>query len=62
MLAQTLHPSFPVTNRGIVFKAPKLAPLTSMVISMPEIPLTGKLFTNIPMIKNLKTSKAWFEK
>lgn len=60
--AHNLHPIFPVTINGIVFKAPKLAPLTNIVISMPEIPLTGKLLTKMEIIKNLNISSAWLKK
>ncbi len=58
-VAQTLHPNLPVNIKEIVFKDPKFDPLTSIVISIPEIPFTGKLLTNIPTKRNLKTSRAF---
>ena len=56
MEAQARHPILPVSIRGKVFKAPKLAPLTSIVNNIPDMPFTGKLLTKIEMIKDLKMS------
>lgn len=62
MPAHSFHPIFPVRIKAPVLREPKLAKLTSIVIIIPDIPLTGKLLTTIETTKNLSTSTAWLKK
>ena len=57
--ATDVHPKWPVIYIAIALKLPKLAELTNMVISIPEMPDTGNWFTMTVTIKNLKLSSAW---